>query len=67
MLQKLGELLQQARQARVLSLEDAERIIRIRRKYLAALERGKLKQFGIQQSVAHLLCIIVIVSATGGS
>ena len=40
MLQKLGEQLQQARQARGVSLEDAERIIRIRRKYLAALERG---------------------------
>ncbi|MEY3150700.1 MAG: hypothetical protein RLY92_927, partial [Chloroflexota bacterium] len=32
MLQKLGEQLQQARQARGVSLEDAERIIRIRRK-----------------------------------
>ena len=40
MLQKLGEQLQQARQARGVSLEDAERIIRIHRKYLAALERG---------------------------
>ena len=40
MLQKLGEQLQQARLARGVSLEDAERIIRIRRKYLAALERG---------------------------
>lgn len=40
MLQKLGEQLQEARQARGLSLEDAERTIRIRRKYLAALERG---------------------------
>ncbi len=40
MLQKLGEQLQEARQARGLSLEEAERTIRIRRKYLAALERG---------------------------
>ncbi len=40
MLQKLGEQLQQARQARGVSLEDAERIIRIRRKNFAALERG---------------------------
>ena len=39
MLQKLGEQLQQARQARGVSLEDAERIIRIRRKYLAAARR----------------------------
>ena len=40
MLQKLGEQLQEARQARGLSLEEVERTIRIRRKYLAALERG---------------------------
>ncbi len=42
MLQRLGEQLQEARQARGLSLEEAERTIRIRRKYLAALAIGKL-------------------------
>ena len=64
MLQKLGEQLQEARQARGVSLEDAERTIRIRRKYLAALAIGKLAQMDRQYAVGHLLCLIVADTAT---
>jgi len=40
-LQSLGEWLRQAREAQGYSLADAEEVIRIRQKYLAALEAGQ--------------------------
>ena len=40
-LQSLGEWLRQAREARKLSLAEAEEVTRIRQKYLAALEAGR--------------------------
>lgn len=52
---KIGEVLRQARKARVITLEEAENVTKIRRKYLEALEN---EQFHVLPERTYARCFL---------